>query len=609
MASSKIIILHAQNFYKKQLKKIVREDEVKKWFFLGGDATIPFDLEETILKNHERISISKELSKNQYENFDDYIDFIDNHENETGGELWWASWLSWKNPWISNFYLSVSQLEVFNVITQKQLFKNNNVLVVVEDYALFTTLKSNYNNTNSEKYYFYSYRLSLNLKIYFLGVINRLLALPFALRKKNRYKKIFRSVLYNIDHFLNHDLIIIPTFIDERSFRLEGYNDPFMGKILKQNILGSRQVLIVPIVVSASNEQLNLFNTWLKRNKFSVHFLPNSLTLIPTALYCLRQIFIRPKMSKNQFFLNKNISKIINSERIKDWSAFDLTNHFIKRFVTMLSQNKKSKTLIYPFENQKWERIFLYELRKLNEVYSIGIQNAPCPKLSTRFYISKKLTNQFPLPTVIIATGNISYKNINEYYGQKVKVIESFSARSFISNTNDCGNSSYKNVMVGCSLGTRESVELITIIISAFNNIQGYTFNIVPHPLIKYNYSNLLKKLNAPDHIKLSSIGFNEELKRSDFILFDSSTVGLEGMLNGVIPIYVGHECSIHVNPNEYDNIITKYAYNTNELIIALEDTKFNYELANQVSMKYFGDNKSFDLEEIIIKLLSASNN
>ena len=78
-------------------------------------------------------------------------------------------------------------------------------------------------------------------------------------------------------------------------------------------------------------------------------------------------------------------------------------------------------------------------------------------------------------------------------------------------------------------------------------------------------------------------------------MLFDSSTAGLEALQVGAIPVFIGHECNVHVNPNEFDRIITKYIYNEDELLKLLNSKiKINLSEANIISDKYFGSDDDY---------------
>lgn len=74
-----------------------------------------------------------------------------------------------------------------------------------------------------------------------------------------------------------------------------------------------------------------------------------------------------------------------------------------------ISQDVSVKAIVYPTDNQRWERLLLHFLKNNSRVKSFGLKNAPCPLLSTRFYFSKILVDHLPLPDAILVNGEISY--------------------------------------------------------------------------------------------------------------------------------------------------------------------------------------------------------
>ena len=86
---------------------------------------------------------------------------------------------------------------------------------------------------------------------------------------------------------------------------------------------------------------------------------------------------------------------------------------------------------------------------------------------------------------------------------------------------------------------------------------------------------------------------------KSKFILFDSSTAGIEGLMNGLIPIRIAHKHSIHVNPSEYETKYSKIVYEKKEL---LKFINFNQKkMINNVALalKYYEFKNANQYDEI----------
>lgn len=163
-------------------------------------------------------------------------------------------------------------------------------------------------------------------------------------------------------------------------------------------------------------------------------------------------------------------------------------------------------------------------------------------------------------------------------------------------------------ILIGCSLVIQESIALIIFAVKAFWLKSDYTIRIVIHPLANYDYLNLINELELPPYIQISKIGFSNELKKSSFILYDASTVGLEGLMNGVQPVYIGHENAIQVNPNDFEKKYTNYTYEPDELGKNIEQEVFNPNTDwIEAGNKYFGSDSELSANEIVQELLHSN--
>ena len=155
--------------------------------------------------------------------------------------------------------------------------------------------------------------------------------------------------------------------------------------------------------------------------------------------------------------------------------------------------------------------------------------------------------------------------------------------------------------MVACSISYIEAIELIMFCVNTFKNLD-FKINIVPHPLSKFNYNKFLSKLNLSNNFTIN-LDYKAVMLKSKFILFDSSTAGIEGLMNGLVPIRIAHKHSIHVNPSEYE---TKYSHVVYEKKELLNIIKFNQKkMVNNVdlALKYYEFKNANQYDEIKLEI------
>ena len=207
-----------------------------------------------------------------------------------------------------------------------------------------------------------------------------------------------------------------------------------------------------------------IFKKWISKNKYSVRF-----PIEDFSLKFYSKLFNFPKITSKVFFCGVNVAPLINYERYEEWCNFSLHNELISNLTKNISNSNHNKLIIYPFENQIWERYMLSEFygsEKKN--YIIGLQNAPSPKLSTRFFCSNKTKRNVPIPNSILTTGSISYENLINFWPKKL--LRKFSSsRKLIKRIRN--NIESKNIMVACSISYIEAIELIIFCANTFKNL------------------------------------------------------------------------------------------------------------------------------------------
>lgn len=591
----KIIVIQASSF-KANVEQLQAKFTIDKYIFLGRNASIEHQLKKYLSSKIERINFAELFSTIQYKYLDDYYDFVDTIEKKIGGHQWWCSWLSWKNPWISFFYLRFCQIKVLETILKDEAkVKNNVILVIVEEAIVLESILQTYTKWEQVEIEAYYEKNKWKPKTWLKGFTRRLLALPKYVLDNIKFNHVF--YYQKIFDFKNNhkDIVYLPTFIDSRSFRSGKYKDPFLGKLLTNFNFSNEEVVIIPIILRANKKQLLLFREWLEERQFKVVLLSKLTSVFDIALTALNSCFSLPRKITKTSLLDIEVSPLMNQEYLDEWATYSMQYYFLKKLCQKINRGNTKKLVIYPFENQAWERVLLSELHKNNNnTITFGLQNAPCPMLSTRFYFSRQHIKDLPFPDYLLVNGDISYTNLSKYFQNHSEIIKSSTSRPIsIDAKNNSAIHGKLSIMVGCSLGVQESIELIIFITEALRQTTNCVVNIVGHPLVNYDYKKLLEDIKAPKHIKMTSLGFNDELKRADLMFFDSSTVGLQAMLYGIQPVFIGHETVLHVNPNEYDTTITKMIYTKNVLKDFVESYKmedYNASIGIEVSKQYFGD-------------------
>ena len=561
-------------------------NSIEKYCYIGSNVDKAIKLKKKVPKDLESLDYSEVFHKIQYDYRDKYINFIDKFERQNN-DKWWATRLAGKNTRASSFYLRFAHTKlVEHIIDNERQKETKSIVFFIEEKCTYLALSSSLKND------FQSYK-TINLENYdwiikiIRGYIRRLAC--FFKYAKDQYKlKSHFSSLKPCKKKYN-ELTFVFTFIDSRSFREKGYHEHFLGKALGDE---PKNLIIVPVFIKANKKELLLFRSWLQDNKFHVLHPISIVGATKLLIWSLKGLVQTWKKSQNVSFEGIEVKDIINYERIEEWSDFNLTrNIFSELGKQIIKFNAEKMKVIYPFENQIWERELLNSINSQDNVIVHAIQNAPSPYLYMQHYFCKEFKNEFPRPDKLFVNGQVSYENLKEFFEN---IVIDGSKRTVIKNLKDSNNvEKQNNIFLGCSISTKETKALIAFVHSSLAGQFHYNVSILPHPLCSLDFKSFLRKINAPENFKIVS-NLEECMKKNQFLVFDCSTIGLEGLLNGLTPINVFQTYSLHINPSEYDLKYTKKVFSKESFLNVISQpqlSQIDLEKGKEVALKYYNFN------------------
>ena len=132
---SKFILLHVSQSSKITVQKNIK----KKWIYLGKNSTTRNEWQR-LLGKENRISLENLLVRTAWDLRGPYANWVANIGKSFGNSMrWWSSDIAEKNTGTSNLFLHICYLQV----VLKEFEKHDELLVVVEDWALYIDIKQN----------------------------------------------------------------------------------------------------------------------------------------------------------------------------------------------------------------------------------------------------------------------------------------------------------------------------------------------------------------------------------------------------------------------------------------------------------------------------------
>ena len=249
------------------------------------------------------------------------------------------------------------------------------------------------------------------------------------------------------------------------------------------------------------------------------------------------------KRLMNEYSKNKDyFIRLIAADAI---SPSTIANNRIAKQINQLTKYHKPQKLITTFEGYSWEKLIIYYAKKkINDCTTYGY----IPGLLLKNYGSNVIEYKSDYyPNKILVSGNYTKSKLNKKRHLKNKVVNLGTIKNFPIQYKLKKNNE-KNILV-IPEGILSEVDIFLEFINKCCKVINQKFIIRFHPVIKNNkkYNIILKKM---PNIIASKTDLSEDIKRSKFVLYRGSSLVVNCIKNGLIPIYLNSEQSkINIDP------------------------------------------------------------
>lgn len=338
-----------------------------------------------------------------------------------------------------------------------------------------------------------------------------------------RFFRTFLRVLFNLQPRVNANTLIL-TLSSPTS---KNYIDPYYGDLPLISDKNKKSIFIylssgykIPLYknnkilpLEAFAKVTDVLNAWL-------------ITLIEGWKYSL------PKNDDGSLFYYE-INKFLRASEISNGDFF--YHCFLKASFSRIFNSLSPSTILYPFENRSWEKLLLHSAYEVGIKNTIGYQHS---SITERHLALKILVNELrpkDLPLKIITSGQVTL--------EWLKLHSPAIAKKLI-----CGGSlrkvkeklnlpSQKGILVPISSSINEA-RLILTVLNGLSDKISMPIIVRSHPTI--NIDQLFNAMKWNSNITLSKEKkLSEDLTCCHLVLYSSSTVAIEGMLSGRLPIFL----------------------------------------------------------------------
>ena len=480
--------------------------------------------------------------------------FINIDENITTGlfyDSFLASSMGEGNPYLNDFFLNLCRALVLLDIAEK---KNNHIILVDDIYlgdALIQTCllagvraKWAFQPTKHNSTRFYQKCRTLGsglqtmLKKWYLGK-----------KLKTSSPMISQSNPIWLMNWTNDN-----TFSAEKPDKGDSFYGTIPYEIEKS--VGSITWLANPMSWLISNNKI-LEST--NRPVNNIFYVFESITLKTV----FRSIFfwlMFPLSIRNKLVLcDKNLSPIISYTISKEHTYPQIMSALLYADIgrTLAKHKIQPETLIYPYENQPWEKILLRNFRKFCPTTKlIGMQHTPFADNYVSCIPSLKQGQNNILPDILVTIGKDFHNRLIHYSipKNKLEIGGYFRNPKLAKPLKFNSNPTAKRpiILVSCPMNHRDSVELIEKTTRATSSIKNAQIYVNFHPMYGQNMiDDILRNIDhhgANTHVKFVKGLASEWLKKCNVLIYNSSGTVFEAVRLGVPSIYLGPENGIDMD-------------------------------------------------------------
>jgi len=547
--ADKITLVFFNSLFSLKRNKGKLIDKNLRWLYLGNDTSKYLHIlynfgcyGENVNEIIDLQNISKTLR-----NY--YIDYIGSLSESYHSDSWWLASFPEKNQFISRVFLNICYLKIaLSELESKE--GSEHLVIFIDNRYLWRSLVKNIHlsgkypgferYTKDSAFYNFFEKAATDLKFTF----NKLKFIINHSFKILVSKSIFRFNREIQNHTGNENILLI-SWVDGRSFKNSTYNDPYFGALYDYLKTREKNVIVVPQILP---DLLEYYRVVKKISLSEDNFLvPESfLKFVDPIKITLSEIKKRPKKLSCPLFMNMEISDLIYSDFIDDWTGSRLSA--IKLFSPVITAFHKAKLgvseVIFTYENHNREKYLTLLFREwYPSSIIVGYQHASVSDMYLDHFYSDKEADLIPLPDRIITNGNhpkklfvsSGYDENMVYCGPALRydyIFETLKSKQLEKRISD---KKRPTVLVVTSIDINDSTEMVYKAVKAFEDCKEYRVLIKCHPMLNFNrLKKIMKKIRIPLHFTVVDQPLNELLINSDVMIYTTTTACIEAMALGV---------------------------------------------------------------------------
>jgi len=245
------------------------------------------------------------------------------------------------------------------------------------------------------------------------------------------------------------------------------------------------------------------------------------------------------------YFGDLDVTDIVKQEidRLNRYSV--MTEYLYSYFVRGLLNRISIATFTTTYENNPWERVCFWALRKYSsKTKIIGYQHSVLSQAHVKMLLSKEERDVVPMPDKVITIGKVTRDilvNRGNYDPEMVK--EGCGLRfAHIFKLRGRARRKTYNILVTPEGMLNESVNMFDFVHRALSEYGKYKIILRPHPALPFSRikAHLSFDINSDPNFMISNNAHSkDDLNEADVVIYRGSALSLEALKMGIPVIYI----------------------------------------------------------------------
>ena len=242
---------------------------------------------------------------------------------------------------------------------------------------------------------------------------------------------------------------------------------------------------------------------------------------------------LNPKKNKDSSLFHYEINKFLRASEVCHGDFF--YQCFLKASFNRIFQSVNPSSVLYPFENRSWEKLLLRSAYAAGVKNTVGYQHSSITERHLALKILENELDSKDLPFKIITTGQVTYEWLKHNSPAISKKLICGGSLRKVKETIDLPGR--KGILVAISSSANEAQRILGVLNKLAKKI-SIPIIVRSHPTI--NIEKLFNSMAWNSNVTLSkNKKLSEDLFYCHVVLYSSSTVAIEGMLSGRLPIFL----------------------------------------------------------------------